>query len=308
WAGILAIVVVCGVNRATAQIETLPPPVVEHLGPIDAPVLLDESTVPNAVDIPDAPQLPVPAGDVVAESVETVIQPTWYNPMTWYNSMTWLSAEYWEGSVEVGMNGATGNADSLSFRTGFDLDRITPAYDWKIDLTYSRAQANGVENQHNALFNSSWDWKFANTRWSAFTRTSLEYDQFKSFDLRVALNGGLAYQLIDTEFTKLKNRFGAGASKEFGGPDDSWKPEAVFGFDFSHQFSARHKAEATVDYYPSWSDFSDYRIVTDASWQVLLDEATNLSLKIGVIDRYDSTPNGAEQNDLNYSMLLLWKI
>ena len=38
----------------------------------------------------------------------------------------------------------------------------------------------------------------------------------------------------------------------------------------------------------------------------VLDEANNLSLKLGVIDRYDSTPSGAKYNDIDYSLLLLW--
>ena len=46
----------------------------------------------------------------------------------------------------------------------------------------------------------------------------------------------------------------------------------------------------------------------DAGWEVLLSQAANLSLKIGVVDRYDSTPNGRERNDLNYTALLLWKL
>ena len=45
-----------------------------------------------------------------------------------------------------------------------------------------------------------------------------------------------------------------------------------------------------------------------AGWEVLLSHAANLSLKLGLIDRYDSTPNGLERNDLNYTALLLWKL
>ena len=33
--------------------------------------------------------------------------------------------------------------------------------------------------------------------------------------------------------------------------------------------------------------------MTNAYWEILLDEETNLSLKLGAVDRYDSTPNGS---------------
>ena len=38
------------------------------------------------------------------------------------------------------------------------------------------------------------------------------------------------------------------------------------------------------------------------------DEASNLHLKVLVIERYDSTPEGREPEDIDYSILLLWKL
>jgi hypothetical protein len=37
-----------------------------------------------------------------------------------------------------------------------------------------------------------------------------------------------------------------------------------------------------------------------------LSKVWGLSLKLSVIDRYDSTPQGARPNDLDYSTLLIW--
>ena len=113
---------------------------------------------------------------------------------------------------------------------------------------------------------------------------------------------------MDTDTTQFRPRFGSGVSREFGGVDEEWKPEAVFGFDFTRQISSRQEFKATVDYFPVWGDFADYRLLTDISWELVLDEVNNLSLKVGVIDRYDSTPNGAQPNDVDYSVLLLWSL
>jgi hypothetical protein len=49
------------------------------------------------------------------------------------------------------------------------------------------------------------------------------------------------------------------------------------------------------------------RINSKAGWELLLDEEMNLSLKLTVLDRYDSTPNRAEPNDIDYAAMLLWK-
>ena len=56
----------------------------------------------------------------------------------------------------------------------------------------------------------------------------------------------------------LKGRVGAGATKEIGGVNNEWIPEALFGLDYRRQLSRKQKLELTVDYFPSWEDFTDY--------------------------------------------------
>lgn len=114
--------------------------------------------------------------------------------------------------------------------------------------------------------------------------------------------------MLDTETGKLKGRFGGGVSHELGGPDDSYVPEAVYGLDFELRITARQKISVETNYYPSWEDYTDYRIVSVVNWSILLDEATNLSLKLTGNDRYDSTPNGSKPNDLNYALMVVWEL
>ena len=66
-----------------------------------------------------------------------------------------------------------------------------------------------------------------------------------------------------------------------------------------------NKLIAKIDYFPEWADFSNYRLVSDVAWEYLLDEDGNLSLKLGANDRYDSTPNGREANDVDQPPRLL---
>ena len=257
------------------------------------------------------PPQPVIPEEVVLQPepvVEEVIeegppQPT----VPWYDPGYWIGP-WWSGSFEVGINGSSGNSDAQSLRTGFELARELRRSSWDLRLIYSKVETNQTETQHNALLFSNWNYKLANPRWSWFTKSQVEYDEFKDFDLRLAINTGIGYVLIDTPRTKFKPRFGAGVSREIGGVDESYKPEAVFGFDLSHDFTERAKFAAVFDFYPSWEDFTDYRAVLDAGWEYVINEPRNISLKLGVIDRYDSTPNGVESNDINYSALLLWKL
>ncbi len=222
-------------------------------------------------------------------------------------SAYWFVQSKWEGSVEVGLNGSAGNSESLSIQSGFDLKLVDGDYKWQSDLYYVKTTTDTTETQHNALFNYGFKRGFGESPWSVFAKSALEYDEFKAWDVRWSINTGLGFRLWKSDITELTSRFGAGTSREFGGPDKSWAQEAVFGLDYERQISKRQKLKFTSDYFPEWQNFADYRLVTTSSWEFLLDEENNLSLKLDVTDRYDSTPSGRKPNDINYSLLLLGK-
>ncbi|MCC6509357.1 MAG: DUF481 domain-containing protein, partial [Pirellulaceae bacterium] len=225
----------------------------------------------------------------------------------WYYPWTWIPRDGWANSAELGINGSGGNANSFSIQAGTRFKRKTDANMFDFRLTHNRTQTNSVERQNNALAFADFDRYFGESRWTGFVKNGLEYDRFRDFDLRYNISIGLGYSIIKRDDITLKGRLGSGASREFGGSDDRWVPEALFGADYEHQWNKRNKWIARMDYFPEWGDFANYRIVSDVSWEMLWDETGNLSLKLGAIDRYDSTPNGLQPNDLTYSMLLLYK-
>jgi putative salt-induced outer membrane protein YdiY len=257
---------------------------------------------------PPAPEsAPPPVAEEELAVVEGVAEEGPVVP-SWYNPWSWIGPRIWEGSFEIGVNGTSGNAQTFSMRTGASLKRETERTKTTLDMTYARTEADSVETQNDGFLRSRVDWKLGDSPWAVFSRLGLEYDEFKPFDVRVQLSGGLAYDIFDTETTELTSRFGAGASREVGGVDNDWQPEANFGVDLERKLTDRQKLTATVDYFPVWDDFSNYRIVSNAGWEILLSEASNLSMKVLVIDQYDSTPQGAKANDIDYSLLLLWKL
>lgn len=263
----------------------------------EVPILLPQ------VDPPEIRQESiVTPEDKIAEDVLPPPDPRWYYPPIWRPS------KVWDGSFELGMNGNEGNSDTLSFRVGGNLKREFKRSTLDLDVIYARAKADGVETQNNAIFNQQYDWLLGHSPWSVFQKLGLEYDEFKAFDLRLVLNGGFGYKLIESDSLELVTRFGAGTSREFRGPVDTWAPEAVFGLSYEHELTKRQKFNAKFDYLPEWGDFGDFRIASEANFEVLLDEATDLNLKVGITDRYDSTPHGARPNDFTYAIMLLWNL
>lgn len=287
------------VGAVVAQPVVLPPPGAEPPPEFMGRVAVEMDVVPEIIKAKQE--------EPVVEEVpfeEELIAPT--KIYSWYNPAYWFGPQPWDIGFELGINGNEGINESLSLRAGGHLKRETKHWKFDTSIVYNRNNANGVETQNNALVDVRIDRKLGDSPWSLFILNQELYDEFQAFDLRVSLNSGLGYQLIDTETLDLLTRFGAGASHEFGAVNEEWAYEALFGMDYEHKYSATQRFTATFDYFPEWEDFSQYRIVTDLGWEIDLDRPNNLSLKFSVIDRYDSTPEGVDPNEINYAALLIW--
>ncbi|QEG41737.1 DUF481 domain-containing protein [Roseimaritima ulvae] len=254
--------------------------------------------------------LPAPTSPPAPASVAVEIQeplPLAEETRRWY-SYPWMWAwSGWTNSAEFGLNASEGNTNSLSLQTGAELKRETERYTFGIDFDYYRTKTGGEVTQDYGRVNFDYDRLLGDSRWSAFGKLGLEWNEFRPFDLRLNLNGGAGYHWFRNDESTVVTRFGAGASREIGAPDDAWVPEALFGVEAEHQITSQQKLKAKIDYFPNWGDFADYRLVSDISWEILLDDSDNLSLKLAATNRYDSTPQGALPRDLFYSMLLLYK-
>jgi len=214
----------------------------------------------------------------------------------------------WDGTLEFGGNGTTGNTKTSRVFASVELERDTRLGELEIDLDYVRSKANNVVNKHHTLFDVGHQWLKDGNSLSWFAELGLEYDEFRPFDLRLTANGGIQKLFVDNDTTQLSWKFGAGISQEIGAPEDSIVPEAVFGLILEKQLTSRQCLEADVDYFPDWSNFTEFRIEAEASWRIVLDEQHGWSLKLAALDRYDSTPGDNKPNDFTYSLVLLWEI
>lgn len=278
---------------------TFTPPQVYRLPEVEpaAAPLLDQAGFP-APDVPEPePDATEAAPDPAAETdtEAKVIDPEPEPP-----------PKIWDGSFELGLDGSEGNSRRFNFRCGVEAKRKTDHDVLKLDLDYHRNTSHSEETAHRAYLDWRYEWLFKESPWTWFGHGTVDYDEFKAFDVRVSIDAGLGYQFIDTETTSFLGRCGGGWSREVGSPDDDYVPEAAFGSEFEHAFSKRQKLKASIEYTPDVSDFSDFRVNTKAGWEFLLDEEMNLSLKFSVLDRYDSTPHDAKANDVDYSVTLLW--
>ena len=213
----------------------------------------------------------------------------------------------WTGSVELGLAGADGNSENFKLRAGANLKFDSDPHFMKVDLLYSNSSANSILTENRFLGQSRYERKLGDSPWSWFVSGAVETDEFKAFDYRLSGHTGLAYTFVKNDEMLLKTRFGAGGSREFGGTNNSFTPELLFGVDYERKLNDRVKFVANVDYFPNINRFSDYRLEARATLDFLVDPTWNLTLRLGVLDRYDSTPEGRKPNDIEYNVTLLWK-
>jgi putative salt-induced outer membrane protein YdiY len=212
----------------------------------------------------------------------------------------------WEGNVELGLSGTEGNSQTFNVRFGMTAKHKTPTFVQTLQVTSIQKSADGETTANTALVDGRLEWPMPESRWNYFIHGLWEYDEFKAFNYRVSADTGLGYEFIQTDVTMLMGRTGLSVSHEVGGLENAWNPELLFGGEFKHKFNPTHSVSAKVEYYPTIIDFTDFRLNSWASWEIALSAAWGLSLKLSIIDRYDSTPEGARPNDLDYSTLLLW--
>jgi len=321
-----------GLEFAIPPLEELLPP--EKLPyPDDSPFRLASNRrgLPNLPDLPedgDVEELPPADGsedapeEIVAEILsENAVEACeeeiglrdygWLDlvPYGYYAHMDyWLGEAKWKNSMELGLNGQTGNTESLSLRGGARLRREGKHTTTTANIRHLRTSNRGVRTQNNAIVDSRIELPFKSfDRWHLFETNFLEFDEFRVFDLRLAVNAGVGYKLIKTDATDFTMSVGSGFSREYGGPNEEMVPEGMMGWTLRQQFTSRHSIEGKYEIFPDWNDFSDYRSVGEFAYKVMLDDKDRLSMKFSVVNRFDSTSNGESQNDMDYAVLLLWK-
>jgi hypothetical protein len=310
-----ALAVLLGAAGGAAGQPLIAPPVLAAPGappaaPLTEDVLPLPATAPPAGGagqvLPDRLQeipsetLPLP-GDDLAITME--------EPAAWYSSHQWLGPTPWETSIEFGLNGSSGTSDSLSIRAGGHVLRESRFSKLDLETTYNRTTDGGSATQNNAQFDVRNDWLLhEESPWTLYATGNVFYDEFQAFDLQTSANTGVGYRFIHGPTLDLIARFGGGASREFGGPDDRWVPESLLGAEYTQRVATLHKVSAKVDYYPEWEEIGEFRLIAEAGWEIALVQPSNVSLKLSATDRYDSTPSGARPHLVNYSVLLLIKL
>ncbi|MFN7020313.1 MAG: DUF481 domain-containing protein, partial [Phycisphaerales bacterium] len=102
--------------------------------------------------------------------------------------------EGWKGSAGLGLNGASGNTESLSLRGGLNFVRETTKTKSTAGFVYNYTTSDGDKSSDNARLDFRHDWlPQGENKWRPFVQSSLEYDQFQDWDYRFSAAVGVGY-------------------------------------------------------------------------------------------------------------------
>ena len=178
----------------------------------------------------------------------------------------------WEGSLAAGLNGKTGNSVNTDINMNLNLTRKVELSTTKLQASYFYA-SNDVATTTDRFFGlGRYERNFVSRpRLSWFTQGTIEDDRFKSYDYLLGLHTGAVFKVWEGDDGFFKLRAGGGASRQVGGINDDWVPELQFGGDFEKQVTDRTKIYASADFFPNVEDFTDYRLITNAGLEFVID-------------------------------------
>lgn len=205
----------------------------------------------------------------------------------------------WKVHVDLALKSSTGNTDEQSLRIGGDAIRKTTDTRVTLDAAYYLGITDDETTDNRFSADVTHDWLIPDSRWFYFLGGEYDYDEFESWEHRIAAHVGPGYNLIEQDAVKLNVRAGMGTRKEFGSQNDDLKPEALLGGDAKWQISPRQSINVRGRFFPTPNDLGEYRARTRGNWRLRFANDSKLSVTIGFVHEYQNVVDpGKEKSDL----------
>lgn len=269
----------------------------------------EEAPKPAPKPAPKVEAKPAPAPAAAPQPAQVKLEPK--KPVAPTNPVEALLAddekpflEGWKRQIELGITGTTGPIDSQNYRAYVNLTRATTLQNTVATLVYVRGENNFGVTQDRAEFSARNDWKIAGGKWSMWASARMEWDNRQRWDGRVSAAGGLGYVIEQNEKLKLVGRVGAGLAREING-DNAVIPEAgIVALSADYKINDKWNAYANAEFFPNGKTWGDYRTVTRAGFNLVVDPELKMNLRLGTEYRFDSTVRSDSTNALDYFAVL----
>lgn len=249
-------------------------------------VLEDAPAEAPPADAPPADADAAPAPPQPADAVEAPVAPA-PPPKEWKFKLTFAGGA------------STGNSENINVVSIFTATRETEQLRTVFDAGYFYAESGDTRSENRFTAGARNDWLNPGSRWFYFGQARYDYDEFQSWDQRVAAHAGVGYKLVEPPDWRINLLAGLGAIKEFGSENDDVRPEGLLGVEGEWTISEKQSLKFDSTLFPDLSEIGEFRWVNNIAWSALIDEKTQLSLTAGLAHEYQSEVDpGRDKNDL----------
>ena len=111
------------------------------------------------------------------------------------------------------------------------------------------------------------------------------------------------FGITKTDFRKLLENgaciVDVRTQKEFNSGNNEIIPEGLLGGNVDWTISSRQKVTVGTTWYPDYEDVNNYRVVTNAAWNITLNMKNDLTFSVGFHHEYNSIVDpGIKKSDL----------
>jgi putative salt-induced outer membrane protein len=211
-------------------------------------------------------------------------------------------SKLWSGSFAVGAQLERGNTDTTDVRVEAKATRKAPREELRLRFYADYGETEG-KTDTNKVFGESKLKVFQTERRYLFGLTNMEYDEMENLDLRAQGFGGLGYNFIDKERTRLLGEVGAGLTGEFfddGDDEETLEASGWLNSEWKQRLFEHTEFYQALTLYPSLGDFGEYRLRSESTLTTPLSD--HWAIKLSLIDDYDSDPESEDvkRNDLRF--------
>ncbi len=212
--------------------------------------------------------------------------------------------ELWTGNGTVGFAGTAGNSKTLTFTTGLNASRATK-HD-KTSLYFSAIKAsslvNGVNSDSAKAVRGGISYGHnVSSRLFLSAFNDYEYDRFQNLDLRFVIGGGLGFQALKSDRSKMDLLAGAAYNRSnYSTPLTQDSGEFYWGDEYSLKLNSAIILTQNYRMFNNLKETGDYRVTFDLGLSTKI--AKWLTWNLSVSDRYLSNPApGRKTNDFLYT-------
>jgi putative salt-induced outer membrane protein YdiY len=198
----------------------------------------------------------------------------------------------WNQNARLGFGYQESQKTTADLSISYHADQTIEEHQTSIDVSYrfSESEDERTANRLTTILGNKWFQ--SNSRWDIFTNLQYDWAEYQSWDQRLLGDVGVEFELYkqtkgDSSFI-VSTRVGSGFRKEFNSDDDDVIPEGLLGLNIRWSISERQKFTADSTWYPDYEDASNYRLVSNAAWNIKLHMENDLSFSVGVHHEFNS--------------------